>query len=136
MFVATKDKILPTAMIGSFPRPSWFTENLRGRPFKVALGDSLYREQYMDAVACYLNEQERAGLDILTDGDSRFDLEVGGRSWFFYTIERLNSISGFRDSSHFKERTLSAKSWGYRRSIFARLIRSMRFETRSPATTQ
>jgi 5-methyltetrahydropteroyltriglutamate--homocysteine methyltransferase len=101
MFVATKDKVLPTAMIGPFPRPTWFTENLRGRPFKVALGDSLYREQYLDAVACYLNEQERAGLDILTDGDSRFDLEVGGRSWFFYTIERLNGISGFRDSSHF-----------------------------------
>jgi 5-methyltetrahydropteroyltriglutamate--homocysteine methyltransferase len=101
MFVATKDKILPTAMIGSFPRPTWFTENLRGRPFKVALGDSLYREQYIDAVACYLNEQERAGLDILTDGDARFDLEVGGRSWFFYTIERLTGISGFRDSSHF-----------------------------------
>ena len=101
MFVATKDRILPTAMVGSFPRPSWFTESLRGRPFKVALGDSLYREQYMDAVACYINEQERAGLDILTDGDSRFDLEVGGRSWFFYTIERLNGVGGFRDSSHF-----------------------------------
>jgi methionine synthase II (cobalamin-independent) len=101
MFNATKDKQLPTAMIGSFPRPSWFTESLRGRPFKVALGDSLYREQYMDTVACYLNEQERAGLDILTDGDARFDLEVGGRSWFFYPIERLNGIAGFRDSSHF-----------------------------------
>ncbi len=101
MFNATKDKQLPTAMIGSFPRPSWFTESLRGRPFKVALGDSLYREQYIDAVACYLNEQERAGLDILTDGDARFDLEVGGRSWFFYPIERLNGIAGFRDSSHF-----------------------------------
>ena len=101
MFVATKDKKLPTAMVGSFPRPSWFTESLRGRPFKVALGDSLYREQYTDAVACYINEQERAGLDILTDGDARFDLEVGGRSWFFYAIERLNGVSGFRDSSHF-----------------------------------
>ena len=55
MLNASKDKKLVTAMVGSFPRPSWFTESLRGRPFKVALGDSLYREQYMDAVACYLN---------------------------------------------------------------------------------
>lgn len=101
MYVATKDKILPTAMVGSFPKPSWFNQNLYGRPFKVAMGDSLYREQYLDAVACYLSEQERAGLDILVDGDTRFDLEVGGRSWFFYTIERLQGISGFRDSSHF-----------------------------------
>ena len=101
MFNATKDKKLPTAMVGSFPKPTWFTESLRGRPFKVAMGDSLYREQYIDAVACYMNEQEQAGLDIFTDGDTRFDLEVGGRSWFFYTIERLNGVSGFRDSSHF-----------------------------------
>ncbi len=101
MFHATQDKKLPTAMVGSFPKPTWFTESLRGRPFKVAMGDSLYREQYIDAVACYMNEQEQAGLDIFTDGDTRFDLEVGGRSWFFYTIERLNGVSGFRDSSHF-----------------------------------
>jgi 5-methyltetrahydropteroyltriglutamate--homocysteine methyltransferase len=82
-------------------RPAWVTHCRRGRPVKVALGDSLYREQYIDTVACYLNEQERAGLDILTDGDARFDLEVGGRSWFFYVIERLNGIAGFRDTSHF-----------------------------------
>ena len=101
MFNATKDTQLATAMVGSFPKPTWFTESLRGRPFKVAMGDSVYREQYIDAVACYVNEQEQAGLDILTDGDTRFDLEVGGRSWFFYTIERLKGIGGFRDSSHF-----------------------------------
>jgi 5-methyltetrahydropteroyltriglutamate--homocysteine methyltransferase len=101
MFVATKDKILPTAMVGSFPKPSWFTQNLHGRPFMVAMGDSQYREQYLDSVACYISEQERAGLDILVDGDTRFDLEVGGRSWFFYTIERLNGITGFYSWSHF-----------------------------------
>ena len=101
MFVATKDKILPTAMIGSFPKPEWFTENLNGRAFTVAMSDSQYREQYLDAVRCYLSEQEQAGLDIMTDGDCRNDLEVGGRSWFFYTIERLKGITGFTDSSHF-----------------------------------
>ncbi len=103
MLNATRDKKLATAMVGSFPKPTWFTESLRGRPFKIAMGDSLYREQYVDAVACYVNEQERAGLDILTDGDTRFDLEVGGRSWFFYVIERLGGISGARDTSHFLE---------------------------------
>jgi 5-methyltetrahydropteroyltriglutamate--homocysteine methyltransferase len=101
MFVGTKDKILPTSMIGSFPKPTWFTENLNGRPFKVAMSDSKYREQYLDTVRCYIGEQEQAGLDIFVDGDSRNDLEVGGRSWFFYTIERLNGISGFSNSSHF-----------------------------------
>ncbi len=101
MFVATKDKTLPTSMIGSFPKPNWFTENLAGRAFTVAMSDSAYREQYLDAVRCYLSEQEQAGLDIMTDGDCRNDLEVGGRSWFFYTIERLKGITGFKESSHF-----------------------------------
>src|SRR3546814_5995308 len=58
----------------------WFTQSLHGRAFKDALGDSMFREQYLDAVACLIREQERAGLDIVSDGDSRFDLTVGGRS--------------------------------------------------------
>jgi 5-methyltetrahydropteroyltriglutamate--homocysteine methyltransferase len=50
---ATRELILPTTITGSYPRPQWFTEELRGRGFKDALGDS------------------------------RFDLTVGGKSWFF-----------------------------------------------------
>ena len=42
------------------------------------MGDSLFREQYADAVAAIINAQESAGLDIVTDGDSRPDLTVGG----------------------------------------------------------
>src|SRR5260370_25324592 len=103
MLNATRDKKLATAMVGSFATLAWFTEGLRGRPFKIAMGDSLYREQYVDAVACYVNEQTRPGLALLTDGATRFDLEVGGRSWFFYVIERLGGISGYRDTSHFLE---------------------------------
>ena len=33
-------------------------------------------------MAAVINAQEAAGLDIVTDGDSRFDLAVGGKSWF------------------------------------------------------
>src|SRR5260221_4746558 len=63
------------------------------------LGGSLLREQYLDAVAAVINPQEAAGLDIVTDGDSRFDLAVGGKSWFFYPIERLGGVTGHRDTS-------------------------------------
>jgi methionine synthase II (cobalamin-independent) len=94
---ATRDLVLPTTITGSYPRPSWFTEGLRRRPFKEALGDSVFREQYLDAVSCLVGEQVRAGLDIVTDGDSRFDRTVGGRSWFYYPIERLAGITGHVD---------------------------------------
>jgi 5-methyltetrahydropteroyltriglutamate--homocysteine methyltransferase len=97
MLNATRDLVLPTTITGSYPRPQWFTEELRGRGFKDALGDSRFREQYLDAVACLIREQEMAGLDIVTDGDSRFDLTVGGKSWFFYVIERLRGITGHVD---------------------------------------
>ena len=99
MLTVTKDLILPTAMVGSYPRPAWATESLKGRSFKAALGDSLFREQYIDTVTAIINAQESAGLDIVTDGDSRFDLAVGGKSWFFYVIERLGGISEGRDIS-------------------------------------
>jgi 5-methyltetrahydropteroyltriglutamate--homocysteine methyltransferase len=91
--------VLPTTITGSYPRPLWFDRSLAGRSFKSALGDSLFREQYLDAVASIIAEQEAAGLDIVTDGDSRFDLTVGGKSWFFYPIERLGGVCGHRDTS-------------------------------------
>src|SRR5260370_24036997 len=99
VLTVTRDMILPTTVTGSYPRPLWFDRSLAGRSFKAALGDSLFREQYLDAVASIIAEQEAAGLDILTDGDSRFDLTVGGKSWFFYPIERLGGIDGHRDTS-------------------------------------
>ena len=91
--------MLPTAITGSYPRPLWFDLSLNGRSFKSALGESVFREQYLDAVAAIINAQEAAGLDIVTDGDSRFDLAVGGKSWFFYPIERITGIEGHRDTS-------------------------------------
>ena len=99
MLTITRDMIMPTTITGSYPRPLWFDRSLDGRSFKAALGDSLFREQYLDAVASIIAEQETAGLDIVTDGDSRFDLTVGGKSWFFYPIERLGGITGHKDTS-------------------------------------
>ncbi len=93
MYTSTKDIVLPTTITGSLPRPGWFTENLSGRPFLVAMADASFREQYLDAVSAAIRDQERAGLDIVTDGDARFDIDVGGRSWMGYVPERLEGMS-------------------------------------------
>ena len=92
MFKATAGKTLPTTIIGSLPRPSWYTENLGTRSFLEAMVNSRYREQYTDALSVYLREQEIAGLDICTDGDCRFDQDVGGQSWTSYPPHHM---SGF-----------------------------------------
>jgi len=98
MYTATKDRPLVTTITGSLPRPGWYTQNLAGRPFRVAMADSNFREQYMDAVSSHIRDQERAGLDIVTDGDARFDAEVGGRSWVGYVVQRLQGFSGYETS--------------------------------------
>ena len=94
MLTVSKDRPLLTTITGSLPRPHWFVENLRGRPFSVAMTDIAFREQYTDAVSAYLTDQTRAGLDLLTDGDARCDCDVGGRSWFSYATERLQGLEG------------------------------------------
>jgi hypothetical protein len=65
MLKTTRDRIMPTAIAGSHSPALWFDASLRGRSFKAALGDSLFREQYLDAVAAVINAWEAAGLDIV-----------------------------------------------------------------------
>ena len=93
MYRATDGIALPTTIIGSLPRPHWYTENLSGRRFVEAMINSNFREQYTDAVSCFLRDQELAGLDIVTDGDARFDTEVAGYSWFSYALTRIGGVS-------------------------------------------
>jgi 5-methyltetrahydropteroyltriglutamate--homocysteine methyltransferase len=94
MYTATAGVVLPTTIVGSLPRPSWYTQNLGRREFREAMVDRSYREQYLDAVSTYLRDQEVAGLDIVTDGDCRFDADVAGHNWFSYAPLRMSGFSG------------------------------------------
>jgi len=89
---ATAGKMLPTTITGSLPRPSWYTENLGMRSFLDAMVTSRFREQYVDALSVYLREQEVAGLDIVTDGDCRFDADIGGQSWTSYPPHHMTGF--------------------------------------------
>src|ERR1700746_3311437 len=81
MLKASLDKILPTTITGSLPRPSWYTENLGIKSFLDAMVISRFREQYVDALSVYLREQGVAGLAIGTERGCRFNLHSGGRGW-------------------------------------------------------
>ena len=111
MLKATAGSVLPTTIIGSLPRPSWYTKTIGTKSFLDAMVDSTFREQYVDALSVYLREQELAGLDIVTDGDCRFDNEVGGQSW-----TRLS------DSAHgwLRPRPSDARASGCRRPCVSR----------------
>jgi 5-methyltetrahydropteroyltriglutamate--homocysteine methyltransferase len=96
MYTATANVVLPTSIIGSLPRPGWYSENLGARDFREAMVDRRYREQYLDAVSVYMRDQEVAGLDIVTDGDCRFDADVAGHNWFSYAPLHMDGFAGNR----------------------------------------
>src|SRR4051812_50164114 len=98
MYTATANLVLPTSIIGSLPRPAWYTQNLGARDFRDAMVDRSYREQYLDAVAVYLRDQETAGVDIVTDRDFRFDAGVAGPNWVSYAPPHLEGLAGARAS--------------------------------------
>jgi 5-methyltetrahydropteroyltriglutamate--homocysteine methyltransferase len=126
MYRATADKPLAATITGSLPRPHWFAENLRGRAFLAAFhGDAAYREQYGDAVATLIADQTRAGLDIVSDGEMRFDTDVGGRSWFGYPFDRMTGLSP-QERGDPRERTGFAGRTREPADILAEFIDTMR----------
>ena len=44
MYTATANVVLPTTIIGSLPRPGWYTQNLGGRDFREAMVDRTLAE--------------------------------------------------------------------------------------------
>src|SRR2546428_11879399 len=87
------DTILPTTMVGSYPRPHWYRHQLLGRDIRVAFKEVEHAEAYEDATQVVIHDQEEAGLDIVTDGQMSYDDYVGViGSFCWYMYER---ISGF-----------------------------------------
>ncbi|HXP30525.1 MAG TPA: uroporphyrinogen decarboxylase family protein [Stellaceae bacterium] len=72
--------ILPTTVVGSYPQPDWLIDrgNLRGRlPPRVRakeiwrIPEPFLEEAQDDATLIAIRDQERAGIDIITDGEMR-----------------------------------------------------------------
>lgn len=89
--------LLPTTMVGSYPRPSWFRDQLAGRDIREAFKVIYHKEAFEDAVGRVIADQERAGLDIVTDGQMWFDdYAMGIGSFLWYWFERLDGFSSER----------------------------------------
>jgi 5-methyltetrahydropteroyltriglutamate--homocysteine methyltransferase len=52
--------ILPTTMVGSYPRPNWFTQQLDGRDIRVAFKSIDHAEAFDDATRLSIQDQEEA----------------------------------------------------------------------------
>ena len=87
------DTILPTTMVGSYPRPHWFRDQLNGRDVRVAFKSVDHAEAYEDATQAAIHDQEEAGLDIITDGQMSYDDYVGViGSFCWYMYERIGGF--------------------------------------------
>ena len=71
--------LLPTSLVGSYPQPEWLIDRarlatqvprVRAGDLWLVAGDKLESAQD-DATILAIREQERAGLDIITDGEQR-----------------------------------------------------------------
>jgi 5-methyltetrahydropteroyltriglutamate--homocysteine methyltransferase len=92
------DTILPTTMVGSYPRPHWFRQQLLGRDVRIAFKEVQHEEAYHDATQVVIHDQEEAGLDIVTDGQMSYDDYVGViGSFCWYMYERIGGFEPARE---------------------------------------
>jgi 5-methyltetrahydropteroyltriglutamate--homocysteine methyltransferase len=87
--------LLPTTLVGSYPQPGWLVDKsvlMGNSPPRVRMrevwrvsGDALAEAQD-DAVRLALADQERAGIDIVTDGEARRE------SYFNHFANALSGI--------------------------------------------
>ncbi|MBI2898101.1 MAG: cobalamin-independent methionine synthase II family protein [Deltaproteobacteria bacterium] len=86
--------LLPTTMVGSYPRPAWFEDQLEGKDVLEVFKVVHRAEAFEDAVRVVIADQEDAGLDILTDGQMWFDdYQMGIGSFLWYWLERTGGFS-------------------------------------------
>jgi 5-methyltetrahydropteroyltriglutamate--homocysteine methyltransferase len=94
------DQTLPITMVGAYPRPPWYRHQLAGRDLWEAFKLEEHAQAFDDAVCAVIREQERAGLDVVTDGQMHYDDyggSIGSFTWYWY--ERLAGFAKAKQPS-------------------------------------
>src|SRR5258708_659449 len=69
MRVGSNQVLLPTTMVGNYPNPRWYDGQAFAKyPKGEFIYDSISREAFEDAVGVIVQDQEAAGLDVISDG--------------------------------------------------------------------
>ena len=73
-------KLIPTMLVGSYPQPDWLIDKdmlLANGPPRIQMRDvwrippDALEEAQDDATVVAINDQERAGIDFISDGEIR-----------------------------------------------------------------
>src|SRR5271168_1000959 len=85
MKIGNQNIMIPTSMVGNYPNPRWWDASFaRFWTGDQEPPDSLSREALEDAVAAIVADQERAGLDIITDGRLHGDNYAEQAVYYYY----------------------------------------------------
>jgi 5-methyltetrahydropteroyltriglutamate--homocysteine methyltransferase len=68
--------LLPTTMVGSYPRPNWLRGKVFGEYNEPDYLDYGIKEAYEDAVRLCVDDQVRAGIDLICDGQQYYESET------------------------------------------------------------
>src|SRR5258705_120004 len=69
MLVGGKDILIPTMMVGNYPKPRWYNgADYAKVPQGNFVSDSISYEAFEDCIAAIVLDQERAGIDVISDG--------------------------------------------------------------------
>ncbi|KWX05822.1 hypothetical protein TR74_23480 [Carbonactinospora thermoautotrophica] len=76
MRIKGEDVLLPTTMVGSYPRPNWLRGKVFGEFDEPDYIDYGTKEAFEDAVRLCVDDQIRAGFDVVCDGQQYFESET------------------------------------------------------------
>lgn len=85
MLIRGKEITIPTSMVGNYPNPRWWDSNFaRTWTGDQEPPDSMNQEALEDAVGSIVRDQERAGLDIISDGRVHGDNYADQALYYYY----------------------------------------------------
>src|SRR5437763_620050 len=95
MRVGQKDILIPTMMVGNYPKPRWYAgQGFATVPVGNFIPDAVSFEAFEDCLASMVRDQERSGLDVIADGRL-----LGGDSPYgsiiYYFTERMKGYEPF-----------------------------------------
>ena len=145
--VRGQDTLLPTTIVGSYPRPQF----LRGKVFPIGgvhspeFPDFETRALYRNAVALAIKDMTDAGLDIVTDGCQHYEMESDYEQGeiFHYYLDRLEGFVPYGDRISAGEfdnlpiyKPTCVSPIGWRRPIFKPMVEAVVEQTDKPNKIQ
>jgi|GEM_PF-341580 len=95
MRVGDRDILIPTMMVGNYPKPRWYNgQGFATVPKGNFISDSISFEAFEDCIAAIVLDQERAGIDVISDGRV-YGGDTPYAGILYYFTERLNGYSPY-----------------------------------------